>query len=480
MLRIFQILILLTLIFIFLQDCILLIGTQQLLIAPFFIVTVLLVLFFVKPKYFLIKLLDIYKYTPFKYLVFFILFMFFTSVVLFNIGVTTMIISRIILIYGLTVIPAILFAIYIFPKYFSYKKLLHFFIYAYQLIIYYGILDFLCRILFRTKAPLYSIICSRNYYSHVLGYSVNLSSELLERASSIFFEPSFFATFIFLFIPFCYVLYRSNLKILNDLTVDKFFKIYLIVISWIALFLTKSPIYIILSFVYIPIFFYKNVIKFLKKYVFILILLFFLLPIGFLSINPESSISNNPVIVRVEHTIRSFGDLESLVVVEPSLATRIISTVNTFQAVKKHPLVGVGYGNTKETMYKQYSNTNTPLTYEILRSMWTGMCFASPNIFWSYLLQTGFIGTFLLYLYFIKSLITANKIKFYFIKQERVLLETAILIAINYIIISFYWSIDIYPMMWFIFGILNSFIFLYKNQVKKYKMEKKYVENDIT
>lgn len=480
MLRIFQILILLTLIFIFLQDCIFLIGTQQLLIAPFFIVAVLLVLFSVNPKHFLIKLLNIYKYTPFKYLIFFILFMLFSSILLLNIGVTIRILLRIILIYGLTVIPTILFAIYIFPKYFSYKKLLHFFIYAYQLIIYYGILDFLCRILFRTKAPLYSIICSRNYYSHVLGYSVNLNNELLERASSIFFEPSFFATFIFLFLPFCYVLYNSNLKILNNITIDKFFKIYLIIISWIALFLTKSPIYIILSFIYIPIFFYKNIIKFLKKYVFILILLFFLLPIGFLCINPESSMNDNPVIVRVQHTIHSFGDLESLVVVEPSLATRIISTVNTFQAVKNHPLIGVGYGNTKETMYEQYSKTNTPLTYEILRSMGVGMCFASPNIFWSYLLQTGFIGTFLLYLYFIISIITVNKIKYYFIKQERILLETSILIAINYIVISFYWSIDIYPMMWFIFGTLNSFIFLYKNRVKKYKMEKKYVENNIT
>jgi hypothetical protein len=270
--------------------------------------------------------------------------------------------------------------------------------------------------------------------------------------------------------PLGYILYKSKIKIIQNYKIDRIFKASLIILLWICLFLTKSPIYIVMCIIYTLIFFAKDILKMFKRFIIILPILLVILSVSFFSI--ESYLRNqfqseDNILFRVKETIESFGDLDKLIAREESLATRFITTINTYQAFKSVLLFGSGYGNTKNIMYKQYLKTNIPLTQEIIeKQIRIDRVSASPNIFWGMLLQTGIIGIALLYLFFIKSIYAAHKIKIYFIGKAGLLLESSILIAINYIIISFYWSFETYPIMWFIFGLLNLYILIYKKNIK--------------
>lgn len=452
-----------------LQDCVILIGKQQLFIVSILIDIFLFIVLVLGPQEVLKKCLMFYKKTPIKWLIYFLLWIFLTSFLSDNLTDILTINFRVILIYGLVVIPTIVFLILAIPKYFSYKKLLFLFVRAYQFIMYYGILDFLFRVIFHMKPPLYSILCSRNYFAHLLGNNVTPTGNILQRSSSIFFEPSFFATFIFLFAPFVYILATSKVQLTKSANFDKLFKIHLVLLLWICLIFTFSPIYIILTGIYTVIFFKDKIIKALSK-LRILLTLSFIILFGIVGIWIVSHNKSYEFAVhRVKETM-SVDNLEVLVVKEPSLAIRIISTANTFQAALTVPIKGCGYGNYRNIMTKQYNITKLPIPPEINeRMIMVNKCGPSPNIFWATLLQTGFIGIFLLYTFFIQSICYANKTQNYFVKYEKILLQSTVLIAVNYIIISFYWSLDYYPLMWFIFGLLNSFIYTYKNRVNKVK-----------
>lgn len=467
---IIKILVLVIVTFIILQDCSIIIGTQALYVSSIMICSFLFIMLITNFTTVMSKILLLYKKTPSKYFIWFIYFIFLTAFFHgFKDGFN--IIFRSFLIFILVVFSTILFATLIFPKIISYAKMFKIFLYSSLAILLYGVLDFILKITINVKPPLYSILCTKNYIMSKYNYSVNNFDIVLERACSIFFEPSFFATFIFLFLPLAYILYKSNVKIIKYKNLDIVFKLFLIGLFWICLFFTQSPIYIILCIIYTFLFFIKDILHLIKKISFPLTF-FIIILTSFLIFFACSSFSKTSldykIVNRIYKTIESFNNLDILVVEEGSLATRIISTINTYQAFKKVPLIGCGYGNTYNVMVEQYKRTQTPITIEILsKYLIDDRIGASPNIFWSYLLQTGLIGIVLIYTFFIRSILYAYKIRNYYCSYNRLFLDTIILIAINYVIISFYWSLDTYPMMWFIFGLLNSFILTHKKSFLK-------------
>ena len=448
-------LVLLSLLFIILQDNAILIGSQLIYTAPILIIILLFIFALIKFKD-LNRIINFaYKKTPFKYLIWFLIYLLLTSFFHGDSTTTIKILRRIFLIITLIIIPVLMYALIFVPRFISFFKVFKVFVHTTFWILLYGVIDYTFRIVFHTKPPLYNILCSRNYYNTIRYESFNGSSEILERACSIFFEPSFFATFIFLFLPMIYVLLKSKIKILNNSMLNLTLKLLLLILAWTCLFLTKSPIYIIFSIIYTFLFFFNDILKMLKKYPLKVFLSLLLLCFSFSLI----STTKNPIMYRMQKIVSSLGRIESLIIADTSFATRILATENTFMAFKSVPLLGCGYGNGNDIMYKQYRKTKTPLTEEIItKQMLINKEAPSPNIFWSMLLQTGIIGTALLFTFFIKSILVALKIQKYFVAKENIFVKILILIAINYIIISFYWSIDTYPMMWFIFGLLNSYI----------------------
>ena len=451
--------------FIILQDSAILVGKQLLYIAPFFIVFTIGLYGILCSTKFLTLTINLYKKTPIKFMIFFVVYLLSTSFLHGDIYTSLIITLKIILIFCLTVLPSILFAAVFIPRIISYAKILKIFITSSFLILIYGVIDFLFRFFFNTLPPLRYILCPRAFFSIIRGIAL-FSSELKIRAASIFFEPSFFATFIFLFLPLAYILCKSKIQVLKNQKIDFCIKISLLILFWVCLFCTKSPIYTVFCLVYILIFFRKEILKLLLKFllpalIFSSIIIFSFL--AYLQEHPE-----NTVLSRINNVVLSMGNMESLISVEDSLATRILSTVNTYQAFTKVPVIGCGYGNTSNIMYRQYCVTKTPISQEIFDNLYfRDNVGHSPNIFWGMLLQTGIIGTILLYVFFLKSIYLAYKIRKYFVQKDRLLLDSMIFVAINYIVISFYWSFETYSMMWFIFGLLNSYIYIYKTKVKK-------------
>ena len=131
------------------------------------------------------------------------------------------------------------------------------------------------------------------------------------------------------------------------------------------------------------------------------------------------------------------NSMSNLIVADGSFATRIGLYAISLSVFIKHPFVGYGYANTKEVMYNQICNSQIPLTDEIINSnnMHQGLTVA--NILLQTLCWTGIIGAALLYIFFIKTILTVNKI----IKTKKNNEETRFirdlnLVGINYIIYS--------------------------------------------
>ena len=464
-----NILIYLTLFFIFLQDSAFVIGKQ----AIFVSIVVLWILILVTCLRHFRNLLgtdvNIIKKTPVKYLVLYIIWVIVAGFLVNSFGTGLKILLRTILIWCLTVLPVTVFAIYYFPKFFSYKKLLSFFIIAYNSILIYGIFNYIVRVLhIKPLVILHNFLAPRMILAN--GNSLISGICTLERATSIFFEPSFYGTFLFLFIPIAYMLFTSKIRFGKTYFQDKTIKYGTVILTWINLVLTMSPMYIVACGIYTLIFFREWIFNIKKMRTYLYLIVFIIFSLFMLYVHNEGFLKDNKVYSRIYNTVISFTDIEQMADKEPSLATRLLTSINTFQATKKHPFLGVGYGNAHDTMYAQYVNTDTPLTWEIqLRAIIEDTAGASSNIFWGLWLQTGLVGIILLYSYFLLSIYYAYKIRKYFLLKDRFFLDSIILVAINYIVISFYWSLETYPMMWFLFGLLNSYILTYKMQIKRLK-----------
>lgn len=409
-------------------------------ILPFSLILTYFILFLYSTKFrqFLNIVFKIIKETPLKYLLLFILWGILSSFFLVVKHDSLLISFRIIRDYFLFVFPILVLPSFLMPKYLTLKKFTKIILIIYTFVIAYGLIDYIIQLLFPAfHIVLYKLICS----------GVKLDISTLKRANSIFFEPTFFATFIFIFLPFLYNLKKTPFTIFGIKNAIN----YIIILSWIALFLTKSPIYILFAIIYTVIYSRKK-----KKFlIYMSVILIF-----FFSCN--TLIKNAPVTQRIINTVNSLGSMQSLVYNEGSLATRIGLMYLSLQITKEHPFIGVGYANSKSAMYNKIVNSKIPLTDEIIRNNFINDGLTISSIFFQTLCWNGIIGCCLLYMFLIKTILIINKLKQRFDKTHYLILSGFELMSVNYILCSIYWSLIADTMLWFIFGILTAFVFRYK------------------
>lgn len=402
---------------------------------------ILLFLFSTKFKIFIKTIYKEVQETPLKYFLFFILWGILTSFFVIIKHNSFLIIYRIIRDYFLFVFPILIIPTFLIIRYFTLKKLTKLIVLLYSFIILFGLFDYFIQLTCpHLHLFIFHIICNNtpNYIS------------TLKRANSIFFEPTFFATFIFVFLPFLYNLQKIKFNVLR---IPHFLEL-LIILSWTALFCTKSPIYILASIIYFIIYYRKK--KSLYIYTFI-ILIFILLNSG--------NIAKNPVINRIVKATKSFGSMETLIYAEGSLATRLGLMHLSLQIASEHPFIGTGYANSKELMYAKIINSKIPLTDEIIRNNFLHEGLTISSVFFQTLCWNGIIGVGLLYTFLIKTILIIKKLKKHFNKQYYYILSSYEQIAINYLLCSIYWSLIADTVMWFIFGIMLAFIFKYKKLI---------------
>lgn len=424
-----------------------------------------------KYKKFLFFVKNLIKYTPIKFLIIFIAYLFIHGL-LFATNNILNITFYIIKDWILYTLPLVLLTCYVFPRYISNKNLLKFIFKILYFIMIYGIIDFILSLHFNTFR------CFIHAFFVGFTDSLDVNTQVFRgRTASIFFEPSFFATFIFLFLPFVYKISTSKIfYISSNKNLNFILKKGLIALTWINLFLTGSPIYLILCIIYTLLFFYKKIFYLIRKYIlFILSLIILLSSVLFISYK-NINMMNNKAISRI-NLVLSSNNIETLASVEESLATRIITTKCTYNAAQKHSFLGVGYRNTENAIRNEYLSAPVLTNEMISNNLVNNIYNSSPNIFWSLILEAGLLGLIIIYLFFLKTIFEIQKIKKYYIYSNRLLIECFQLIAINFIVIFFYWSMFSDMTIWLTFGLLNSHILAYK-QSRKYLVIKK-VNNEL-
>ena len=109
-----------------------------------------------------------------------------------------------------------------------------------------------------------------------------------------------------------------------------------------------------------------------------------------------------------------------------------------------------------------------PLTEEVIKKTFIDDTGGLPaNIFFSLSAQVGYVGVFLIYLFFFGTIIEIKKCIKYFSPSDQIFLKGLLYVSINYMFISFYWLVIQDLLLWLTFGILNSYILIYKTQIKK-------------
>lgn len=405
-------------------------------------------IFFIKEKSkFLNKVLYYLWKTPLKFLILFVIWAILSSFFVTSISNAPKIIARVLRDYIVFVVPFCLIGIFFIPKYISFTKLKKILLNLILIVNIYGIFDYMIQVI----SPDLHLFLFKFFYS------LPLEDRILNRAMSVFFEPTFFGAFLFCFLPLVYNNILEAPKCFNN---KRFlFAILLFMLTLINLILTKSPIFLVFSLIYTLFHFRHEIFKIFVSLKKILILLIIICVIGIIMFASFSFGDFFKVFMRIVDVIKNLNSMSALIYADGSFATRIgLYAISLFVFIK-HPFVGYGYANTKEVMYNQICNSPIPLTDEIINSnnMHQGLTVA--NILLQTLCWTGIIGAALLYMFFIKTILTVNKIiKTKQNNEETRFIRDLNLVGINYIIYSAYWSLITDTLMWFVFSILIAYI----------------------
>ena len=404
-------------------------------------------------KHFLVKLKFLYLKTPFKYLVYFIAWLFIDAIILILTQKATILIFYYIVVKLL--IPAMIcymISSVFIPKYISLKfaiRLLLLFMFGFICLGFIGFIGDTFNISF-----FQSIVNSISNLKELMvgGDTLFDATSGSARARSVFHEPGSFAKYILLISPIVYKICLSKYKIFKNNFCNCFFKYTLIPLSLICVILTKSPIFFIFMFIFLISYFYKNILFLLKKY-FILISLFCIYIILFL-IN-TSVFLEKTYLARIFTTIKNMNDFYSFVILEPSLASRVVSYINSFLLFLQKPFIGYGIDNVRFYMTQQFLNSPVPLTFEnidllkdaLVTSQGTGY---NKSLLTCLLSETGLIGTGLYFLFLYKHIKYIDKLKIYFTGIEEKFLDGLKFTIIIVIISSFY-----------IYSFATSYLYLY-------------------
>lgn len=454
-------------IFMFLPDCCLGLLNLEVPVFSILILFFLAVLLFLRPRKFLGRLRYIYRKTPFKYFVWFLATIMLSALLLilqgsYPLDRASHIITSCILFAGCNYL---FFALTI-PEYFSIKNVIKLFTIILFFILVYGLFDVTAQTL---NWDFVKFIHNGFFSSRVMiwGADLNKASVIsfgIHRATSVFFEPAYFAKFIFLSFPLIKFLSESKESIFKNSNFDSGVKKSLFTLAWINLLLTLSPIFIIASFMLCLYLYWANIAKFRKKNsLFLGITTIVSLTSVFLIYNsgPSDIVIFQTIqgfISRIVNVVTSIGDYTQFISVEESLATRVTAYVNSVELFLKHPLIGVGFDNSVNYMYESLIyNSSVPLTKEIIYKIQLGRPLGAVSIFYRILCETGILGTITFYMFLFKNITLAKKMQKCFSGLEKDFLTGLKICLILVVIHTFYESSIVNPYIWFFLGMTVSY-----------------------
>ena len=296
-------------------------------------------------------------------------------------------------------------------------------------------------------------------------------NRILKRLSSVFAEPGWLGGFIFLNFPIIYNCCLSPYKIFKNNTINYLIKKTLIPLAWLNILFTFSPIWLIFCLLQIIIIFRKKItqsilnIKFFGYASTILLSLSLIIFMIFKLSNIKLEYNQ---IERITKTIISMASFETFVIVEPSLASRIVSYINLIRLFLDNWPLGVGLNNSRSLIIDIFQTSPVPMTMENLNNyknaLNTGKMQINSSILYLLLAETGVIGTFLFYLFIYKNI--------KYIKYINCKLDNSIITIFSkgiegslfaFLVYTIYDGLIANPYIWFMFGMVISYYSYYIN-----------------
>ena len=170
---------------------------------------------------------------------------------------------------------------------------------------------------------------------------------------------------------------------------------------------------------------------------------------------------------RIATAITNMSSVEALVEEEPSLATRICTHEAQILMGLHYPIFGVGYANMNSVWGHYVLNLPHSITPEVYKYALEGKQMGGSAFLWKIFAETGFIGVFLLYIFWISMFNRVRKIA----KNDK---DKDFINAYNYsflIYLIFSWYLMLAPVFMVYCGILLGIIC--KNKRNKYVLIKK-------
>lgn len=311
------------------------------------------------------------------------------------------------------------------------------------------------------------------YLANINNLQLNDYNYISIRVKSTFAEPSFFAYFICLFLPYIYIFSFGKYRIYKNKYINFLIKKFFPGFSIVLLLLTKSPIFIAIGFIISVIYYVlmkkmniKKILFFVFPFVILIILLLYKV------LDNTSSIDSTTVMGRILVSIKSIFNLQDLIVAEPSLATRIISYINLFQIFQHNIFLGCGIGNLQSAMANQFLYYSELLTIEIYDKMCNGIVVMNANIFFQLLAESGIIGICLIYTFIYNLYKSLNCLKKNVKGFEKLILQGLIFYVIIFITLSFYDSNIYLSYIWLMFGLIIGYCENVNKRIIKYSTKK--------
>lgn len=365
----------------------------------------------ISDKFFISHLIYMIKYSPFIYFCIFYFWSILTVLIAYSKGLFYFSGFLTGFLGGLTFSSLFVFiTVYILLKenYISIKGVIKFLTIFYLFVFVIGIIQFI--------GNEYNIDAIREFVTLFNNKRIIfLDKELLynlskNRVQSIFDEPGNLGAYIYAQIPIMYAISFSKYKIFKNKILNYSVKKLLIPLAFINIILTRSPISLIFVFIVTLLYFFKDITKYIKKYyiqIFSILLIISISIIIFINtINIEET-----YIKRIIVTIPNLFNLKTLIIVEPSLATRIINYIIMIQEGIKNIYFGIGYGTITKHFSILLQNTTLPLTMELETKMQMGSGSPAAAILYRVFCETGLIGLILLLTFYFRIILKLYKIK---------------------------------------------------------------------
>lgn len=353
-------------------------------------------------------------------------------------------------------------------KIFSEKNIYKLIILSIFLILLLGIFDFITAYLHLEPAMNFINLMSNQRFLALAEYGDRVYIGNIPRLQSIFMEPAVFAIFLVSFLPFSYALFNSKYKVVKNKYINILIKKSLLPCLWFNLIFTQSPIFLIFGLI-ITIFYFKdNLFSILKKQLYLTVsILTFVVCFACIIVNKFDL--SETFLNRIFLVLEVLKDFNKFIIVEPSLATRVVNYVNSLCVWLKHPIFGVGIGNLSIYQAAQMQHSPVPLTQEIINHLYLKTFVFNTGVFYKLMAETGIVGTFT-YFYFWAKLYNFSKKLFIKAKFNNlfVLYKGLWGIVWVYIILCFY-NMYLYYAYYYVFaGIIVGL------QIKNYMIKRRY------